>query len=94
MSVAPTAPTTAQGVEDLVVELLADLLNEPAADLAARLRTDGPNMPVDSLDMFDILADFRKRTGLRLRVRELKRETLRSVKAFAEFVMRQEVKAT
>ena len=43
-------------------------------------------MPVDSLDMFDILQEFRARTGLTLPVRSLKRNTLRSVGAFAEFV--------
>jgi acyl carrier protein len=42
-------------------------------------------MPVDSLDLFDILVEFRAHTGLSLPVRRLGRQTMRSVRLFAEF---------
>jgi acyl carrier protein len=42
-------------------------------------------MPVDSLDIFDILAEFRTLTGLTLPKRELRQETMRSVAALAKF---------
>jgi hypothetical protein len=35
--------------------------------------------------MFDILKDFRKRTGLRIPKRKLRRQTMKSVSAFADF---------
>lgn len=76
---------TAARIEELVVDLLADLLNEDRDELWRRLLEGGEQMPVDSLDLFDILVEFRARTGLRLPVRRLGRQTMRSVKRFAEF---------
>ena len=46
-------------------------------------------MPVDSLDMFDILKEFRERTGLRIPKKKVRRQTLRSVRVFAEFVAKE-----
>ena len=85
---APPRRWTVTEVEDLVIELLADYLDEDRAELRRSLLAKGALMPIDSLDMFDILQDFRQRTGLRLPVRELRRDTLRSVRAFAQFVER------
>ena len=76
---------TAARIEELVIDLLAVLLNEDRDDLRQRLLEAGEHMPVDSLDLFDILVEFRTRTGLRLPVRRLGRQTMRSVKLFAEF---------
>lgn len=78
---------TVEDVVSLAVELLADLLHEEAAHLHRDLLSKGQAMPVDSLDMFDILQEFRSRTGLKLPVRSIKRNTLRSVRTFAEFVI-------
>jgi acyl carrier protein len=80
---------TAEEVEELVVELLANLLNDDADKLRRQLVEKGAAMPVDSLDMFDILKDFRKRTGLQIPKRKLRRNTMRSVKTFSEFVARE-----
>jgi len=46
-------------------------------------------MPIDSLEMFDMLAEFRKHTGLKIPVKKLKKNTLRSVRAFAEFAAKE-----
>lgn len=84
VGLAPT--TTPEQVTMLTVELLANLLQRDAADLRRELEGNGALMPVDSLDMFDILQEFRSRTGLALPVKSLKRDTLRSIDAFANFV--------
>jgi acyl carrier protein len=82
----PTAPAwTETRVEELVVELLGDLLKRDPDELRADLLSKGGAMPVDSLDLFDILVEFRKRTGLRIPKRKLRRQTMRSVKAFSAF---------
>ena len=76
-------------IEDLVVDLLAALLNEESDQLRQRLLDEGEHMPVDSLDLFDIIVEFRARTGLRLPVRKLGRQTMRSVRLFAEFAAKE-----
>jgi acyl carrier protein len=78
---------TVNAIEELTLELLANLLRRDVVELSRELRTKAPAMPVDSLDMFDILQEFRDRTGLNLPVRQIRRNTLRSVRAFAEFAI-------
>jgi acyl carrier protein len=78
---------TVNAIEELTIELIADLLDRDVVQLSRELRTKAPTMPVDSLDMFDILQEFRDRTGLKLPVRQIRRNTLRSVRAFAEFAI-------
>jgi acyl carrier protein len=80
---------TVKEVEDLTLELLADLLAKDAAALRAELITKGAAMPVDSLDMFDILKEFHLRTGLKIPKNKVRSQTLRSVRAFAEFVAKE-----
>jgi acyl carrier protein len=88
MTAVVLAPTrTIQEITSLTIELLADQLHQDPLDLRRELEANGSLMPVDSLDMFDILQEFRTRTGLTLPVRSLKRNTLRSVGAFADFVL-------
>ena len=79
---------SATELKALVFELLGELLGEAPVELRERLEKEGAGMPVDSLDIFDILAEFRTRTGLTLPKRELKAETVRSVAAFAKFAAR------
>lgn len=80
---------TVKQLEDLTLDLLGDLLSEDPDTLRGQLIEKGAAMPVDSLDMFDILKDFRKRTGLTIPKQKLRRQTLKSVGAFAEFVARE-----
>jgi acyl carrier protein len=80
---------TVTEIEDLTLELLGDLLNKDTAVLRSELLLKGAAMPVDSLDMFDILMDFHKRTGLKIPKRKVRRQTLRSVRVFAEFVAKE-----
>jgi len=92
MSTTTTAPATAwteTEISELVVELLGDLLNTEPDDLRAELLAKGAAMPVDSLDLFDVLVEFRQRTGLTIPKRKLRRRTMRSVAAFAEFAARE-----
>lgn len=79
---------TVRAIEVLTLELMAEVLGREVGDLRRDLRAKASTMPVDSLDMFDILQEFRERTGLQLPVREIRRDTLRSVRAFAEFASR------
>ncbi len=81
-----TSTKSVTEIAELIIELLADLLKEETGTLRDQMLTGGSRMPVDSLDMFDILQEFRNRTGIALPVRKLKRDTLRSVQSFAEFV--------
>ncbi len=79
---------TVEALEGLTVELMADLLGREVGELSHELRTKAPTMPVDSLDMFDIVQEFRHRTGLKLPLHEIRSDTLRSVHSFAEFAVR------
>jgi len=85
----PTTTWNESQISDLVLELLADLLDEDIDDLRRDLLHKGATMPVDSLDLFDILVDFRERTGLRIPKRKLRRRDMRSAGAFAKFAARE-----
>jgi acyl carrier protein len=87
--VAPQTDWTEQQIGELVVELLADLLHQDAAELRTALLEKGSSMPVDSLDLFDVLAEFRQRTGLKIPKRKVRRDTMRSIGAFASFAVRE-----
>src|SRR4051794_4470862 len=92
MATIPAPPQTGwteAQITDLVVDLLADLLHQDAGDLRDELLEKDGGMPVDSLDLFDILAEFRQRTGLKIPKRKLRRHTMRSVGAFAAFAARE-----
>lgn len=82
---APAKKWTATELELILLDLLGKLLNEDPADLRQKLEAKGANLPVDSLDIFDILAEFRTLTGITLPKRELRQETVRSVAALAKF---------
>jgi acyl carrier protein len=84
-----TATAAQQEIEQVVLELLADLLKKSTGDLRTELQAGGTGMPVDSLDMLDILVEFRKRTGITIPKRKLRRRTMRSVEAFAEFAAKE-----
>jgi len=84
----PTTPTETQ-IAELIIELLADLLRKDPDDLRSELEAKGTGMPVDSLDLFDVLVEFRQRTRLKIPKRKLRRRTMRSVAAFAEFAARE-----
>jgi acyl carrier protein len=43
-------------------------------------------MPVDSLDLFDVLPEFWKATGLKVPTKELRRRTMRTVDSFVAYV--------
>lgn len=83
-----TRPSEAQ-ITDIVIELLAELLKKDAGDLRSELEAKGAAMPVDSLDLFDVLVEFRQRTGLTIPKKKLHRDTMRSVGAFAQFAARE-----
>ena len=88
-------PTTKQKskaqeqAEEVLLELLAEQEGTDAASLREALSAGGQGLPVDSLDMFDVLVDFRKRTGITIDKKNLRRNTMRSVEAFAEFATKE-----
>lgn len=90
MPTVTAAPTwTETQITELIIELLGDLLKTDPNDLRAELLGKGAAMPVDSLDLFDVLVEFRQRTGLTIPKKKLRRRTMRSVTAFAEFASRE-----
>lgn len=76
-------------ITDVIIELLAGMLHESVDGLRTKLLSEGSSMPVDSLDLFDVLAEFHQRTGLRIPKRKLRTATLRSVGAFAAFAAKE-----
>ena len=86
---APAKKWTRAAIEALVLSLLAEQMGEDQEALTIRLQEQGEGMPIDSLEMFDMLAEFRKNTGLKIPVKKLKKNTLRSVRAFAEFAAKE-----
>lgn len=80
---------TQQDIETVMIELLADEEGQDPDELRRQLLDKDATMPVDSLAMFDVLVEFRKRTGLTIPKRKLRRRTMRSVKAFADFAAKE-----
>jgi acyl carrier protein len=80
---------TGTEIQELTLELLGDLLGKDPTALRGELLMKGAAMPVDSLDMFDILKEFHERTGLKIPKKKVRRQTLRSVTVFAEFVAKE-----
>jgi acyl carrier protein len=86
MASATKTKTEAQtDAEHVVLELLASLRKTSVPELREELGAAGEGMPVDSLDMFDVLVEFRQRTGITIDKKQLRRRTMRSVEAFAQF---------
>jgi acyl carrier protein len=77
-----TRKWTPAELEGIVIELLGDLKNTDPDTLRAELEAKDGALPVDSLDMFDILQEFRKRTGIKIDVKKVRRRTMRSIKLF------------
>ncbi len=77
---------TVPALKQLALELLADYLGTTPSELATELAARGAGMPVDSMDLFDILPDFWKRTGLKVPTKKLTRSTMRSLDAFVDYV--------
>lgn len=84
----PAKPTQRQ-IEKIILELLGNLLGEDAGDLRRRLKKDGGHMPVDSLDLFDVLVEFHQRTGIKLPKKQLTAKVMRSVSEFSRLAAAQ-----
>lgn len=89
VTTAPMPTWTETQITELMIELLGNLLKTDPDDLRTELLAKGAAMPVDSLDLFDVLVEFRQRTGLSIPKKKLRRRTMRSVTAFAEFAARE-----
>jgi acyl carrier protein len=77
---------TVPALKQVALDLLAAYLGTTPAQLAAELTARGAGMPVDSMDLFDILPDFWQATGLKVPTRNLTRRTMRSLDAFVAYV--------
>lgn len=84
----PIKTWTAPGLKDVLLGILGPYLHTTRAELEAR----GPGMPIDSLDLFDVLPEFWKATGLKVPTKELRRDTMRSIDAFVSYVATWSVK--
>jgi hypothetical protein len=78
--------STIAELTDQLLVVLADYLGKTPTDLKMELIAVGPSMPVDSLDLFDVLPDFWRVTGLKVRTSKLTRKVMNSVEAFIEYV--------
>jgi acyl carrier protein len=74
---------TQDSAESLVIELLAEEFGRDSDDVRAELEGEGPQMPVDSLDILDILQALEDRTGLRVKADKKTGRSMRSVRDFA-----------
>jgi acyl carrier protein len=83
-----TSPWTEERITNVVLGLLANLLKQDRDSLERDLLDKGATMPVDSLDLMDVLVEFRQRTGLKIPKKKLRRRDMRSVQAFASFAAR------
>jgi acyl carrier protein len=81
-----TTTWTVPALRDLLLQLLADYLHTTPMALAAELAGKGSNMPIDSMDLFDVLPSFWQATGLKVPTKNLRRATMRSVDAFVTYV--------
>ncbi len=81
-----TTTWTVPALREMLLQLLADYLDTTPAALAVELATRGPAMPVDSMDLFDVLPAFWQATGLKIPTKNLRRATMRSVDAFVTYV--------
>jgi len=79
---APTNTWTVPALKQVLLDILVPYLGTTVAELEAK----GPGMPIDSLDLFDVLPDFWKATGLKVPTKELRRRTMRSIDAFVAYV--------
>jgi hypothetical protein len=80
-----TAPATTldvPAIKDALMNLLVPYLGVTRDEIEAR----GPGMPIDSLDLFDVLPDFWRVTGLRVPSKALRRRTMQSIDAFVTYV--------
>jgi len=81
---APSKTWTQNGLEKLVIELVAAEEGVAPATFRTELEAKGDAMPIESLKVFNILVEFFKRTGLII-PKKVPPGTMRSVKRFAKF---------
>jgi acyl carrier protein len=77
---------TVPALKQILLEILARYLGVTPAELSKELAARGQGMPVDSMDLFDVLPEFWKATGLKVPTKELRRRTMSSIDAFANYV--------
>lgn len=85
-SAAAGASWTVPALKQVALELLANYLLTTPAELEKELSARGAGLPVDSMDLFDVLPDFWKRIGLKVPTKQLTRRTMRSLDAFVTYV--------
>lgn len=81
-----TTTWTVPALRQVLLDILAPYLGTTSGELAVELAARGPGRPIDSLDLFDVLPDFWKATGLKVPTKELRRRTMRSIDAFIAYV--------
>lgn len=86
MSTATVVRPTVADLTDLLLEVLGQYLSADQEDLKKELSAVGPTMPIDSLDLFDVLPDFWKASGLTVKTSKLTRKVMNSIEAFVEYV--------
>jgi acyl carrier protein len=86
MTTGTVTPTKVQQIEELLINLLADELDENPEELRERLQEHGAAMPIDSLQLLEIVPALRQETNLTLLTSKLTRKATKSVGAFAHYI--------
>lgn len=77
-----------RGIEDLIIELLAEQSHRDPRDLRADLEALGDDLPIDSLMAAEVLAIVEHRLGVSLPATAENAKNLRSVGLFASAILR------
>lgn len=75
-------------VEDVIIELLAEEAGMVPAVLREQLGEDGDEMPVDSVQAAEVITKVEARCGIEIPASAETARCLRSVRRFAQMVLR------
>jgi hypothetical protein len=82
-----TEVLTVDGAAEVILRLLADMQGKPPAEVRATLERAGPQLPVDSLLIVEILARVEEICGCRIPADVPAARSMGSVYSFAQTVV-------
>lgn len=82
----PSETLTVDEIADLVIGLLAEKAGIPAGQMRAQLEAEGPELPVDSVLIVEVLSKVQEACGARIPVNAETARSTGSVMAFARTV--------
>ncbi|GCD40396.1 acyl carrier protein [Streptomyces paromomycinus] len=82
-----TVTPSTDGIITVIIDFLAQLQGRSAADVRAELEAGGPQMPVDSLLIVEILTRIETHYAIAIPADRKSAQATRSVRAFAHAVL-------